>query len=106
MAVYNKCTPFECRKECLDYVRRLKKNHPCYHGDVGDLVRAYANHESDPQQKSDSIAWFSKLDSCDWELWSEGFQRDGTVISTSGASFITSVGLTLIFVMTFFVVSF
>ena len=99
-AIEEKCTPFVCRHECLDYVRTLKM-HPCFQGDVGDLVRLYGLYR-DMTTTDEVLKWFTKLDSCDWELWQEGGgdMTDHTGGATSGVtSLMTSAGMTLTMVM-------
>lgn len=84
MHVNEKCSPFVCRKECLDYVRRLKSS-SCFTGDVGSYLRLSSLWYSSKEGRLALTEWFSKLDSCDWELWSAGYTKEG-YLSTSGAS--------------------
>ncbi|WAR31784.1 DOPO-like protein, partial [Mya arenaria] len=67
-AVAEKCTPFVCREECLDYVRTLKEQ-PCFIGDVEKMLRTrYLSEES---TRNEVISFFAAIDSCDKELWME-----------------------------------
>lgn len=85
-AVSTRCKPFVCQKECLEYVRQLKATE-CYHGDVGALVRVFLLEYTSSDQRLQNIEWFAKLDSCDRELWSEGYTRpDDDINDVTGAA--------------------
>ncbi|XP_052789490.1 dopamine beta-hydroxylase-like [Mya arenaria] len=73
-AVSEKCTPFVCREECLDYVRNLKQQ-PCFIGDVGDLLRT--RYLRDESTRNEVISFFAAIDSCDMELWEESYRPNG-----------------------------
>ncbi|WAR31781.1 DOPO-like protein [Mya arenaria] len=75
-AVSEKCTPFVCREECLDYVRTLKQ-HPCFIGDVGDLLRTW--YLRDESTRNEVISFFAAIDSCDMELWEERYRPNGNI---------------------------
>ncbi|XP_052788198.1 dopamine beta-hydroxylase-like isoform X1 [Mya arenaria] len=75
-AVAEKCTPFVCREECLDYVRTLKEQ-PCFIGDVEKMLRTrYLSEES---TRNEVISFFAAIDSCDKELWMERYRLYGNI---------------------------
>ena len=97
------CSPFRCRKECLSYVRELKKD-PCYDGEVGDFLRAQSLDDSD--DISQRVHWYAKLDSCDKELFGVGHvvDDDNTNGHTGGSSGLTlSLTSALLAVVSMFV---
>ena len=93
------CSPFRCRKECLSYVRELKKD-PCYDGEVGDFLRAQSL--DDNVDISQRVHWYAKLDSCDKELFGVGHVVDDGL--TGGSSGLTlSLTSALLAVVSMFV---
>ena len=93
------CSPFRCRKECLNYVRELRKN-PCYDGEVGDFLRAMYLQDDDADI-SQQVHWYAKLDSCDKVLQEEGYvvDDDDTKGLTCGAPNLLSVTSTVLAVV-------
>ncbi|KAL4236657.1 hypothetical protein ACF0H5_005042 [Mactra antiquata] len=70
-SVSSLCALGTCRKECLGYVRELKK-HACFSGDVGSMRRAFGIN--DGEQRAEVIEWYSRFDSCDGELAIEKYK--------------------------------
>lgn len=82
-SVKNLCTPFQCRQECLNYVRELKSS-PCFNGEVGDMAR-YFLLDRNEESRLEYVHWFAALDSCDQELWAEENNKKDCESVTGGA---------------------
>ena len=61
-SVITNCQEFVCTPECLDYWRTLRQ-HPCFQGDVYELLMHYAK-----LLLGEQAAFFNRLDSCSTQL--------------------------------------